>query len=559
MQIEELIAIGETLQVEFKRDLNDSELVDAAVCLANGQGGTLLVGVTDDGMPVGARPRHGAVTDPRRIEALISNATRPSLEVRVECPSLNGQSLIRIDVPRSPMPVGTSMGRYLRRTLGGDGKPACLPFFVFETLAHTITHDPSTAVVSGARWQDLDPLEIERFRRLARESGGRGDLALSSLSDEDLVRVLGGVDPTHANVGIRRLALLLFGRPEALHRLLPTHELAWQELHGREVRTNEISRLPLLRGFEWICDRFRARNRSVELVDLFRTEIPDYEESAFREAVANALTHRDYAALGAVHIQWTEEGIQVASPGGLPDGVKLDNILTTAPRPRNPALADAFKRAGIVERTGRGVDTIYFGQLRYGRPLPRYEVTSSSVSVTLPGSDANKDFIRWLTTEGRAGREWSLQQLLILRAVSDLRSLSVEDAGRAIQSDPDRARSALGRLVDAGILDARGEGRGRSYHLSSAMYRVLGDRVGYVYARGFEPMQQEQMVLQYAQQHGQITRREAAALCRLSPDQASRLLRRLGAQTETLRLEGERRGARYVWVGSNNAVPRRRK
>jgi hypothetical protein len=162
-----------------------------------------------------------------------------------------------------------------------------------------------------------------------------------------------------------------------------------------------------------------------------------------------------------------------------------------------------------LPRTGRGVDTIYYGQLRYGRPLPRYEVTSASVTVTLPGSSANHAFVRWLVSEGSVGRDWSLADLLAVRAIAEARNLSAEETAVALQSDAERARNVLARLVDAGILEARGEGRGRTYHLSAAMYRVLGDRPGYyVRVRGFEPAQQEQMVLKYAQEHGQITRRE---------------------------------------------------
>ena len=557
MTIADLIAGGETLDVEFKSDVNDTELVETVVCLANGGGGTLLVGVHDDGRVVGARPRHGATTDPRRIEALVSNSTRPALGVQAEIEQHEGLPILVVRVPKPVIQTATASGRYLRRALGGDGKPACVPFFIYETAAHGLSQDPSTAVVPGATWNDLDPIEIERFRRLARESGGRGDAALLRLSDEELVRALGGIEPQPTGPGIRRVALLLFGREEALRTLLPTHEIAWQVLEGRSVLENEILRLPILRSFELLTEKFRARNRSSELVDLFRTEVPDFSEESFREALANALTHRDYTALGAVHVQWTDEGIVLASPGGLPEGVRVDNLLATPPRPRNPTLADAFKRAGIVERTGRGVDTIFYGQLRYGRALPRYDVTTASVSVTLPGSSANLAFVRWLVSEGRAGREWSLPDLLAVRAIGAARSLTVEEAAVALQSDADRARSVLARLVDAGIVEARGEGRGRAYHLSAAMYRVLGDRAGYVRVRGFEPAQQEQMVLQYAQEHGQITRREAAELCKLSADQASRLLRRLVTEHSELRLEGERRGARYVWEGPQRA-PRKR-
>lgn len=558
MMLTSLLAAGETHSVEFKSDLNDTELVETVVCLANGAGGVVVVGVDDDGRVVGARPRHGMTTDPRRVEALVSNATRPALGVRVELQESDGRSVLLVHVPRSTFPTATASGKYLRRALGGDSKPACVPFFVYESVAYGLSHDPSAALVPAARWDDLDPIEIERFRRLARESGGRGDAAILRLPDEELVRALGGIESHGEGNGIRRLALLLFGREEALRTLLPTHEVAWQVLQSRAVHENEFVRLPLLRSFELIADRFRARNRSTELVDLFRTEIPDFPEESFREALANAMTHRDYTLLGAIHVQWTDDGVVIASPGGLPEGVRVDNLLTTPPRPRNPSLADAFKRAGIVERTGRGVDTIYYGQVRYGRPLPRYEVTSASVGVTLPGSAADLDFVRWMVSEGRAGREWSLPELLVVRAFAEARRLTADEAALFIHSDPDRARIVLGRLVDAGIVEARGEGRGRTYHLSAAMYRVLGDRAGYLRVRGFEPAQQEALVLQYAQEHGQITRREAAELCKLSGDQASRLLRKLATERNELSLEGERRGARYVWTGPRRAPSRRR-
>ena len=545
----QMLAGGENLTVEFKSDVNDTELVEAVVCLANAHGGTLFVGVDDQGRVKGARPRHGPATDPRRVEALVSNATRPSLGVQAELETQEGKAAIVIRVPKAMIPTATTGGRYLRRALGGDGKPACIPFFAFEAVAHGLVQDPSAAIVPGANWADLDVIEIERFRRLVRESGGRGDAALIKLSDEELCRALGGVEPRADGLGIRRVALLLFGRDPSLRSLMPTHEVAWQVLEGRTVRENEIHRQPLLRSFEFIAEKFRARNRSTELVDLFRTEVPDFSEDAFREALANAMTHRDYTALGAVHAQWTDEGLRISSPGALPEGVGLENLLVTPPRPRNPLLADAFKRAGIVERTGRGVDTIFYGQLRYGRPLPHYEVTASSVSVLLPGSAANLEFVRWLVAEGRAGREWSLQELLLLRACTESRTLTADEAALAIQSDPDRARVVLGRLVDAGVLESRGESRSRSYHLSAAMYRMLGDRAGYVRVRGFEPMQQEQMVLQYAREHGQISRSEAAALCKISGAQATRLLKRVATLHPDLKLEGSKRGARYVWHG----------
>jgi ATP-dependent DNA helicase RecG len=135
-----------------------------------------------------------------------------------------------------------------------------------------------------------------------------------------------------------------------------------------------------------IAARFAARNDEEEIaIGPLRVGIPRFNPAGFREAVHNALVHRDYTRLGAVHVQWRADEVEIGSPGGFVDSVRLENLLVTVPTPRNPVLADAFKRIGLVERTGRGIDTIYEGQLRYGRATPDYSrSTVGSVQVVLP-------------------------------------------------------------------------------------------------------------------------------------------------------------------------------
>ncbi|MER3466094.1 MAG: hypothetical protein C4340_02670 [Armatimonadota bacterium] len=100
----------------------------------------------------------------------------------------------------------------------------------------------------------------------------------------------------------------------------------------------------------------------------------------------------------------------------------------------------------------------------------------------------------------------------------------------------------------AGLVEPRGERKGRTWHLSAATYRRLSEPAAYVRQRGFETLQQEQMVLQYVETHGRITRREAAELCQLSGPQAYRLLQRL-VEKGLLQPMGERgRGAKYARI-----------
>jgi ATP-dependent DNA helicase RecG len=407
--------------------------------------------------------------------------------------------------------------------------------------------DPSAQIIPGARWEDLDPLEFERLRRCVSERRGRSDESLLDLPDLELAKALGVVDANGDVRGVRQAALLLFGKQEALRRFVPGHEVAFQSLRGLEVEVNDFFRWPLLRVMEEIEARIRARNREQELmVGLLRVGVPDYPERALREALANALIHRDYLRLGTVHFQWQTDQIEITNPGGFPEGVRLDNLLVTAPRPRNPLLADAFKRAGIVERTARGIDTIFYEQLRNGRPAPSYARSNeATVSVVIPGGAANLDFVRLLVTESQQGRVLALDELLILNALWQERSLTTDAAAHLTQKPEAETRATLHRLLEAGLIEERGQKKGRTWHLSAATYRLLGDKAGYVRQRGFEPLQQEQMVLQYVEKHGRITRREAAELCRITGPQAYRLLDRLAKQGVIAR-KGERgRGVGY--------------
>jgi ATP-dependent DNA helicase RecG len=180
-------------------------------------------------------------------------------------------------------------------------------------------------------------------------------------------------------------------------------------------------------------------------------------------------------------------------------------------------LADAFKRAGIVERTGRGIDTIFTEQLRNGRPAPSYErSTATDVVLVLYGGKANLQFVRLVVEESQAGRTLGLDELLILNALWQERSLTTPQASRLLQKPEPDARAVLERLVEMGLVEARGERKGRTYHLSAATYRRLGLPSAYVRRRGFEPIQQEQMVLQYIDRFGSISRKEVAELCHLS-------------------------------------------
>lgn len=543
------IPTSESLTVEFKSDrqkLPDRVLMETVVGMANAQGGSIYLGVEDDGRVTGLHADHHNVSG---LAAFIANRTSPPVDVRVELLRSGGLPVARIDVSRATQLTATTDGVVRRRRLKPDGTPETVPFLPHEFASRQSDLgllDFTARPVAEAGLGDFDPLERARLRQLVEQYGG--DAKLLDLEDDALDGALG----LTARRGNRRvptiLGLLLIGRLSALRTHLPTHEVAFQVLDGEEIRFNEFWRAPLLKTFELIETHFNPHNPEQEVqAGLFRVPVPKVDRRAFREAVCNALTHRDYTRRGAVHIRLERESLSISNPGGLVDGVTLENLLTTEPRPRNPVLADAFKRIGLVERTGRGVDLIYRGLLRYGRNLPDYSRTDMhSVVVRMSTSDADLSFLSLvLEEENRRQRPLPIDALIALSAFRQQRRLKRSDLARFIQKGEDSAGKVLEALVERGLIQPHGMGRGRTYTLSPRIYRSLGQPAEYTRQAGFDTLQQEQMVRNFVRQHGRITRVDAIDLCQLSRGQAYRLLKGL-VEENALIMNGKGKGTYYT-------------
>lgn len=504
------------------------------------------MGVEDNGVPTGLHAEHRLLEG---LAGMVAARTSPSLSVQAEAVELDGVTVARIHVPKAQGEVATTSGVYLRRRLKHDGTPECVAMLPHERSSRASSFgllDVSAQPVAGATLADLDPLERERLRQAVQQFGG--DRVLLELDDEALDGALLLTARQTDGTRVPTLTgLLLIGRETSLRQLVPTHEFAFQVLAQQAVRFNEFRRFPLLKALDWLETNFRPYNPEEELqVGLFRVPVPKVDLGAFREAVANALVHRDYHGRGAVHVRLEDAALVVSNPGGLVDGVTLANLLVTEPRPRNPALADAMKRIGVVERSGRGVDKIFRGMLKFGRPAPDYSYTTSqSVVLRLPTAEADLDFRRLVVEHERAtNAELPIDSLIALAALRESKRVTADELAVQIQRDTASAKRTLEALTEAGLVEAHGSTRGRSYTLSASLYQAVGDKAAYTRQAGFAPIQHEQMVLNYVQQHGQIQRAEVMDLCRLSPDQAAKLLKRMKDKGVLIQ-QGERRWAVY--------------
>lgn len=552
--LEQHQAAGEALDREFKSDIrqiSDQEIYEEVVALANTAGGVLLIGVGDDGAVTGAKPRHGSTTDPIKLRAAIFNRTVPNVNTRITLLQHPDGTVIAIEVDPYPEPCATTSGKSLRRTISGDGKPQTVAYFPRDQRSRRIDLgllDFSSQSVPETTLTDLDPLQFERLRQTITRL--RGDQSLLELSDEDLAKALRLVETQDRGLVPNMSGLLLLGRETVLRRVLPTHEVYFQVLDAQQqVKVNDAFQGPLLHILEHLEARFTARNSEQEVtVGLFRLPVPDYSLAGFREAVNNAVLHRDLTQMQAVYVQWQPDHLLITNPGGFPAGVTLDNLLVHEPKPRNPRLAEAFRRIGLVEQTGRGVDKIFWEQLRYGRPAPDYSRTDAyGVRVILHGGEASLQFAAFVFEQDKQGHPLTLDDLLVLNTLFFERQIDSEIAAKLVQKDSANARATLERLHERGLIERRGNKRATSYHLSAALYQRFHMKAEYIRAKGFEPIQHEQMVLDYARKHGGISRGEAAELCQLNVHQASRLLQRISMKNKEFQLVGMGRAARYVW------------
>lgn len=545
--LEQLLAEGETLRVEFKAEANDDDLIEAVVCMANGGGGVVLVGVGDDGAVIGAEPRHPGGTDPPRLEALLANRTVPPASVTVSVIDIDGDDVLALEVRKPDSVIATTSGRYTRRTIKVDGTPECIPLLPHEVITRAAAlggMDVSARNLERATLNDLDPAEVQTYRDLAETSGDR---LLSQLSLPDL---LGALELVDHDGGLRLAAILLFGREEAIAQYAPTHSVRFRVLEGLQVRVDRRWACSLPRLLYELHAAVEPYNPEDEVeVGLLRVGLPRYASGSLRELFANALVHRDYAVNADIVVAVEDGTLSISNPGGFPEGIRLDNLLTAPPQARNRLLADAFKRAGLVERVGRGINRVFREQIALGRSGPDYaRSTPDRVEVRLLAGPADRELATYVAELERDGQPLDLNDLLILHELRVEGRVTSREMAEVLQVGQPEARAALQRMVERGLVERRGNQRGSAYHLSGALYRRLGRPQAYVRTRGFDTIQHEQMVETYVREHGSISRSEAAELCQIEPRAATALLTRLRNEGRLI-MRGDRRQARYYPPG----------
>ena len=520
---------------EAKQQFGFDKLLDYCVALANERGGHLVLGVTNK------PPRHvvGSAAFPNLQDARekVFNA----LHLRVEADEIRHADgrVVVFRVPARPigMPVGHD-GRYLMRV--GENVVAMSNDQLQRIFAEA-QPDYTATRLPDVELSVLDRGALEEFRaRWVRRSGNR---RLQSLTPPQLLGDAGLL----VDGDLTLAALILFGTPAALDRHLPDAEVVF-EYRSSEASIPYQQREELRRGFFGFYDRLweliNLRNDRQSYQDgLFRLDLPTFEETVVREAVLNAISHRDYRVPGSVFVRQYPRTLQLVSPGGFPDGINTDNVIDRQ-SPRNRKIAEAFALCGLVERSGQGMNRIYEESIKQSKPLPDFTGTDAyQVSLTLRGEMRNPAFVRFLEKLGSDRTETFTTR--------DYLALDYVHRGEPL---PDALKSHASRLAELGAI----ERMGKSFLLSRALYAHIGQRGVYTRRRGLDRETNKALLLRHIEDNcteGSPLADLAQVLPHLSERTVQRLLNELRDEAR-IRLEGQRRWARWFPVQATGASHR---
>lgn len=460
--LEKLIREGATPErILLTTQVGPDTLARYAIGLANARGGILIVGAA------GGHMEDASDIHPLQITHAIFELSSGKLSVNAHHQQAFGASVMVVYVPQAPYLLASRDGEVLAwdglklSPIEGlwDRSPQAQPDF-------TATVPPMSSL------SDIDPLEVGRLRRgLQGRASGLGQLA-----DMDFLRELNLLVDVDGNLKPNLAGILMAGTPQALKRLIPQAEVSYyHHPHGDvEFSFREDLLQPLPAMVERLRDLIQLRNSFSPLqVGLFRIEVWDFDEVVYREAILNAMMHRDYQLRDTVHIHHYPDRLEISNPGGLPGGITAENILRHQPKRRNPILAEALAKLGYVERAGVGVDKMYQLLLRHGKEPPEFTTYKDAVTLSIhnPGFDA--DFVKFVARKQEEMQTFSLDMLIVLSYLNRMGEGNRTELAAALQLPEDRIVRLLHLMEEKELIVRTGRGKASLYELARASRNLL--------------------------------------------------------------------------------------
>jgi ATP-dependent DNA helicase RecG len=456
---------------------------ETAACLANAQGGVIVLGVRDK-----AKSREEAIQGvsmdytAEGVRLAVYNSTSPALTVAVQERSIDGRRLLLVDVPIGAVVHATTAGSYKWRV--EDRCEPIGPDTMRSISAARGTYDWS------AELSDFGPdaLSTAALAAAADRLRDIGQDDLARQAEEDREQFLRSCELLDRGL-VRRAGILLYGSERALTGLVSD----WGAIvttaasAGSEgtvlLRREDARRRPLV----LLVDDILARLAGVTQTDAFRVgsaevRLIDFEPDVVRELVANAFSHRDWEQPGMVDISHSPDALVVASPGDLLPTLHADRLLRESAQ-RNRTLSREVTRLRIAEGAGMGFDRVYRSLASAGKEPPRIEV-GPRFTVVVPGGQGDRAFARFLRSEEfpEPRLAGDLDVLLTLSVLRSRSSITATIISPLVQREPEFAAEVLRRMHTAGLIEPTRSTAGRrrpSYRLGAKAAAALRPALKY--------------------------------------------------------------------------------
>lgn len=435
----------ENKTTEFKREYTD-DLKFAVVAFANTDGGKIYIGINDDGGVQGVKDTDGTML---RITNMIRDVVRPDVTMFTECAveEIDGQPVIVVNVQR-----GTARPYYL----SGKG---VRPEGVYIRQGASSVPASETAILnmiketSGDCYEDARSINQQlTFEKADAFFAGRkvsfGDQQKRTLN-------IIGADGTYTNLG-----MLL--SDQCVHTIKLAVFEGSKKTVFRDRKELTGSLLTQLENAYSYIDQFNRTRAEFEGLD--RIDKRDYPAEALREALLNAITHRDYSFSGSTLISIFDDRIEFVTIGGLVRGLSFNDIMLGVSALRNQKLANVFYRLHLIEAYGTGILKINESYADCN-VKPQFEVTDNAFKITLPNINYTGERKDLPTAPVKIGRK-SDRKEIVLQLAEKQGSITRKEVEAELRISQASAILLLREMVESGLLIKDGTGNQRKYRIA---------------------------------------------------------------------------------------------
>lgn len=390
--VSKLIGTGESTTIEWKPSLAQiNEMIEGIAAFSNTEGGRLFVGISKNGAVTGVSIGEGTVEN---LTNRIAQHTEPKTHPRISVLKIGDKEIIVVEVKEShDKPVLADGRPYLR--VGKSTRQMAKEEYerlILEKHKADLIYD--SQVCKGAGVGDISKEKLIAFVKKAREERGLGIKPNASVPD-----ILNKLKLTIKDKKITNAAVLLFGKDP--QQFFVQAELKAIRFRGydetgemTDFKTIGADAITLLEKAESFIFDHIPMKAWIESGKLQRQEKWLYPPKAIREALANALAHRDYKSTGKLQVRIFDDRMEIWNPGKLPPGLTVEKLKRTHDSiPPNPLIARAFFWIRYAEEVGTGTNKIIQWCKQWSLPEPKFEEAGGSFVVTFRVSKLSEDIL----------------------------------------------------------------------------------------------------------------------------------------------------------------------